>query len=195
MSKISGALKSISMAAQGCRMEESYFLFVKGFKLSIQMGVRREELVTLKWNSIIDTGNGIQLIKLDNLKVNRIFAEKLKEKSIRYVPITHGLKSLLIELGYNEKIGSDNYILERPSELDIKYVMDSLSRGFAHFIKFATNRNLQFNDLRNTYITMISKALGDKAKLYTGHTNDNTIKYHYLNQAFLQGNLGDFDVL
>ena len=45
-----------------------------------------------------------------------------------------------------------------------------------------------------TYITHLTVALGSNAKLFTGHTNDAVLKSHYLNGAFLAGNLSDFSV-
>jgi len=72
--------------------------------------------------------------------------------------------------------------------------MDSISRGFAHYIKQVTDRPIQFKDLRKTYITHLAQILGDKCKLFTGHTNDETIKDNYISSAFLAGNLSDFSI-
>lgn len=35
---------------------------------------------------------------------------------------------------------------------------------------------------------------GPNAKLFTGHTNDQVLKDHYLSSAYIAGNLGDFSV-
>jgi hypothetical protein len=97
-------------------------------------------------------------------------------------------------LGYDRMKETVAFIIDRPDGSDINYMMDLLSRSFAHFIKLATDRKLEFKDLRKTYITHLTMALGTNAKLFTGHTNDAVLKSHYLNGAFLAGNLNDFSV-
>jgi hypothetical protein len=113
---------------------------------------------------------------------------------LKNVPITKSLMNLLLELGYDRMKETVAFIIDRPDGSDINYMMDLLSRSFAHFIKLATDRKLEFKDLRKTYITHLTMALGTNAKLFTGHTNDAVLKSHYLNGAFLAGNLNDFSV-
>jgi hypothetical protein len=101
---------------------------------------------------------------------------------------------LLLELGYETKKEKIDFIIDRPDGTDLRYMMGLLSKSFSHFIKLATDRKLEFKDLRKTYITHLTVALGSNAKLFTGHTNDAVLKSHYLNGAFLAGNLSDFSV-
>jgi hypothetical protein len=73
--------------------------------------------------------------------------------------------------------------------------MDLLSRCFAHYIKLATDRPLEFGVLRKTFITRLTMAAGPNAKLFTGSSSDVVLKNHYLFTAFMAANLDDFTVL
>lgn len=165
------------------------------FRLALQTGTRAEELVELKWSDMVELEDGIRVFKIQNLKVNRIQTGKDEGANVRYIPITQGLKDLLIELGMKDKEGTTQYVLEREPNHSTKYVMQLISRAFGHFITNATSRKIEFKDLRKTYITKLTMALGSEAKMYTGHSNDEVIKQHYLSNAYLAGNLKDFNVL
>ena len=163
------------------------------FRLGLQTGTRAEELVVLKWRDLVVLEDGVEIFKISNRKVNRIKSGTDTGKYVRNVPITDGLRALLMELGINEKRGSDEYVIPRNGQ-STKYMMQIISRGFAHFIKLATARKVQFKDLRKTYITMMTKALGTSAKMFTGHANDEIIQNHYLSSAYLAGSLSGFKV-
>lgn len=173
-----------------------YKIWLKtAFRLAIETGLRREELVTLSWADIVPLEDDKLVFRINNLKVNRIADSQDNGEYIKNVPITKSLMLLLLELGYESKRTTNDFIINRPDRSDLKYMMDSLSRSFAHFIKQVTNKKLEFKDLRKTYITHLTLALGADAKLFTGHTNDEVLKGHYLNGAFIAGNLNDFSVL
>jgi integrase len=167
---------------------------VPAFRLGLETGCRREELVTMKWNNLVELEKGKFIIVLDNLKVNRILLGKDEGEKTKSIPVTHGLMQLLIELGFGEKIGSDDYILSRPAELTDSYVMRNISRAFSHFIKLTTDKPLNFKNLRKTYITMLVMKLGDKAKIFTGHSDDEVLANHYISSAWVAGGLTDFKV-
>jgi integrase len=164
-----------------------------GFRLALETGVRREELVTMRWSDIIEVSPGISVIKLNNLKVNRI-EHGTDAGKFKYIPLTKSLIALLNELGYADKKGSNSFILERPEGTNIRYMSNSLSRGFAHYIKQVSDRLLEFKSFRKTYITFITLALGDKAKIFSGHSDSNVLRNHYLNSAFLVGNMSTFSI-
>jgi len=113
---------------------------------------------------------------------------------LKHVAVTKSLKKLLFQLGWNEKAGSDEYIIGRMGDESVKFMMMSITRGFNHYIKFVTNRELKFKNLRKTYISHLTRALGEKAKMFTGHANDEVLKDHYLSSAYLAGGLSDFSV-
>lgn len=164
------------------------------YRLALETGLRREELVILKFSDLIALDNQKLVFRIDNLKVNRIRTGNSRGNYIKYVPVTQSLMLLLKELGYERKKDSDEYIIERPDGMDTKYMMDLLSRSFSHFITLVTDRKIEFKDLRKTYITHLTSTLGSNAKLFTGHASDQVLKNHYLSSAFLAGNLTDFSV-
>jgi integrase len=164
-----------------------------GFRTALESGLRREELVTMRWSDIVEVSAGISVIKLNNLKVNRI-ANGSDTGRFKYVPLTKSLIKLLEELGYSEKRGTDSFILERPEGTNTRYISDTLSRGFAHYIKQVTDRKLEFKCLRKTYITHLTLALGEKSKIFSGHSDDVVLRNHYLSSAFLVGNMSTFSI-
>jgi integrase len=165
------------------------------YRLALQTGTRAEELATLRWSDIIELENGVRVFRIQNLKVNRIQTGQDTGNNIRYIPITKGLNDLLVEIGLEEMSGKEEYIIPRENSYSTKYVMQLLSKGFSHYIKKASIRKIEFKDLRKTYITKLTMALGGDAKMYTGHASNEVIKNHYLSNAYLAGNLKDFDVL
>jgi|SRR4051812_32330058 hypothetical protein len=115
--------------------------------------------------------------------------EREIDKYVKYVPITASLKKLLLKCGYLNNKGSDKFIIPFPQKFKISYVQDIISRAFTHYIRLITDRKIEFKDLRKTYITSITMALGDKAKLFTGHSDDAVIQKHYLADSVLMGGL------
>ena len=164
------------------------------FRLGLETGVRAEELVSLKWSDLIEIEKGVFVFRISNLKVNRIKEGKDTGSYVRHIPLTKGLNNLLLEMGLEHKKNSDDFILDRENKVSEKYMMSSISRGFTHFIKLATKKQIQFKDLRKTYITMLTMKVGDKAKLFSGHSNDEVLKNHYLSSAHLAGNLNNFEI-
>lgn len=164
------------------------------FKLAIETGLRREELLTLRWSDIVFLDRNKLVFRISNLKVNRIRTGENDGEYIKNIPITRSLMKFLQELGYSKKKNTHGYIIDRPEETDLKYMMDLLSRSFAHFIKLVTNRKIEFKDLRKTYITHLTIALGHNAKLFTGHSNDAILKESYLSNAFMAGHLSQFEI-
>ena len=164
------------------------------FRLGLETGGRAEEIISLKWSDLMEIEKGVPVFGISNLKVNRIKYGTDSGKYIRYIPVTKSLKKLLDDLGFEEKKGSDSYLLDREEGITDDYMMKTMSRGFTFFIKKVTDRKVQFKDLRKTYITRLTLQVGDKAKLFTGHSNDAVLKNHYLSSAHLAGGLNDFEV-
>ena len=78
--------------------------------------------------------------------------------------------------------------------MKLQYFMDSLSRGFSHYFKLISDRGLHFKDLRKTYITLLTEQLGTSAKIFTGHTNDEVLKGHYIASEYTAVKLNDLDL-
>jgi integrase len=164
------------------------------FKLALETGLRREELFSIKWSDIIELQKGVLILRVMNFKVNRILTGEGNGNSLKHIPVTKSLMQVLTDLNYAEKKETDGYIIERPEGLGMLHLKNILSRSFAHYIKLATDRKIEFKDLRKTYITHLTVALGPNAKIFTGHTNDQVLKNHYLSSAFLAGNIADFKI-
>jgi len=166
------------------------------FKIALETGLRREEIVNLAWNNIREInyqGNSCLILDVNNLKNNRRMFGEDKGEYVKPVPVTKGLRGLLISLGYEQKKGTERFIIEHEST-ETKYLLDEISRGFAHFIKIVTDRKIEFKDLRKTYITQLSLRLGKNTKIFTGHGDDQVLRDSYIAEEFISANLNGFSV-
>ncbi len=162
------------------------------YRLALETGLRREELIRLKWSDVIPLDENKLVFRINNLKVNRIMTGESDGQYIKSIPVTKSLMVLLMELGYTEKKNTNVCIIDWPESMKINHIMNILTKSFSHYIKFATDRKLEFKDLRKTYITHLTMALGSNARLFTGHSNDAILKESYLSSAYMAGNLSEF---
>ena len=167
------------------KIENRYKPFLKdGFKLFLLTGGRREEVVNLKWCDIYSTTQGVKLFIIDNLKVNRIKKDAKERK--KYIGINADLEDFLIELGMNEKIGKDEYILFPNRDIATKTIMDDLSKGFSHYKKGAgIRKNISLSNLRKTYLTWHHQVLGDDTGLVSSHSTTQVLEKYYLDPKVL----------
>lgn len=171
-----------------------------GFRLALETGRRREEVVTLKFNQIATEKDGTPLyIKIEDFKVNRIQKHNDEEsKSYIYVPVTIALFDLLKKLGYEENKNQDKYILAPDIVKNRENKMaNTLSNGFTHYYKqLNTDRELTFKCLRKTYLTSLSIYLrqGVNVKEVSGHADNAVIDKHYLDKKELAKSLRGFKV-
>ncbi len=153
-----------------------------GIRLALETGRRREELINLKWNKIIES-EGDKFIKVEDFKVNHIQRRNTEdEKKFIYIPVTESLLRLLKELGYEKYENTDNYILAPEIKIKRKrFMSDNLSRGFSHFYdQLGTGRKLTLKCLRKTYITYLKIYMGDgNIKSITGHSDNRVIDDSY----------------
>ncbi|MEI8226506.1 MAG: tyrosine-type recombinase/integrase [Bacteroidota bacterium] len=168
-----------------------------GIRLGLETGRRREEITNLRWDDIHES-NGIQYIKVEDYKVNRIQHRITEsEKKYIYIPITESLERLLEDLGQERYSGTDNYILALEIKISRKRVMsDILSRGFSHYYKqLGTGRNLTFKCLRKTYITNLEIFMGrGNTKAITGHSDDQVIERNYLDKKEMAKAANSFQI-
>jgi integrase len=165
-----------------------YRPFMKdAFRLALETGVRREELITLCWADIDEDEN---VINTDNKKVNR--QQEVEDKYVKFIPLTKSLMDLLIELGYESKKGSHDTIINWQKDISPEALMSLLSRSFGHYIKLVTNRRITLKSLRKTYITYLAMVLGEKVNLFTGHSTTEVLKTHYIRSAQIAGSLSEF---
>ena len=97
-------------------------------------------------------------------------------------------------MGLENNTGSNEFIFQRGESASVNNMMNNLSIAFGHYIKQVTSKKIEFKDLRKTYITKLVLVLGDKAKMFTGQTNNEIIKDHYLSEAYLAGSLNNFEI-
>ena len=167
-----------------------------GIKLGLETGRRREEIISMKWNDIVVDKNDTPLyIKVEDIKVNRI-QHKQQNKKVIYVPVTESLQQLLVELNYNKKKNSDEYILA-PEIINnrVKNISDGLSRGFTHYFdKLETGKKLTYKSLRKSYITNLKLHMGDPESI-TGHSRGSSVvENFYLDKAQIAIAMRDFKV-
>ena len=155
-----------------------------GFKLFLLTGGRREEVVDLKWSDIYSTPQGVKLFIIDNLKVNRIKKDNKDRK--KYIAINIDLEEFLIELGMNEKIGKNEYILLPERDRSSKTLMNDLSKGFTHFkIGAGITKDISLSNLRKTYLTWHHQILGDDTGLVSSHSTTQVLEKYYLDPKVL----------
>lgn len=155
-----------------------------GFKLFLLTGGRREEVVDLKWSDIFSTPQGVKLFIIDNLKVKRM--KKNNKECKKYIGINADLEDFLIELGMNEKIGRDEYILYPNRTSTTKTIMTDLSRGFSHYKKGAgIKKDISLSNLRKTYLTWHHQVLGDDTGLVSSHSTTHVLEKYYLDPKVL----------
>jgi len=155
-----------------------------GFKLFLLTGGRREEVVDLKWSDIYSTPQGVKLFIIDNLKVNRM--KKNNKECKKYIGINIDLEDFLIELGMNEKIGTDEYILYPNRTITTKTIMNDLSKGFSHYKEGAgIKKDISLSNLRKTYLTWHHQVLGDDTGLVSSHSTTQVLEKYYLDPKVL----------
>lgn len=164
------------------------------YRLALETGLRREELLTLKWSDIVPVDGVTLVCRIPNLKVNRIMKGRTSLEQMKYIPVTKSLLTLLKVLGYDEYKESDHRIIDRPDQ-SLEQAKGLLSRAFSHFNTFTDNRPMKFAVLRKTYITKLTIAAGPNAKLFTGSSSDEVLKNHYISSAVVAASLDDFEVL
>jgi integrase len=157
-----------------------------GFKLFLLTGGRREEVVDLKWSDILITGEGIKFFFIPNKKVNRIRKTEQVQKYNKHIPINQDLFDLLLQLGYNEKKHTTDYILEPTRKVKTKTIMNDLSKSFTHYLKESgINKDVSLKNLRKTYITWVNKAMGKNTGILTSHSGGKVLKDYYIDSSIL----------
>lgn len=98
-----------------------------GFKIFLLTGGRRKNVVELRWSDIFISIEGIIFFKIGNKKVNRV--RKTKEYN-KYILINDGLFELMLQLGYETKKNTSDYILFPKRTVKGKTIMDVYQNHF-----------------------------------------------------------------
>lgn len=156
---------------------------VHAFKLFLLVGGRREEILSLRWNDIIEGNNGNLFFRFKNLKVERITNKEVNKK---YVPINDDLMDLLIEMGYNQLNGMDIKLIDSENKYTINTLMEKVSRSFSHFRKAAgIKTQFTLKHLRKTYFTWVFHTMGSDTRFISDHTSMKVLENHYINPLLL----------
>lgn len=167
------------------------------FLIALETGLRREEFITLKFSDINVDDDGVPVfIKVENFKVNRILGyDDQDEKEIKVIPVTTNMQTILQELQYSEKKGSDEYLIASGEESNRATLMDFVSKAFTHFWKLTgIEKQAQLKHLRKTYLTALVAHFGDKANIISNHANMDVLKKHYVNDEVLMQGAKGFSV-
>ncbi len=177
------------------KKQNAYFPWLKtAFKLALQTGLRNDEIIRLRWSDLSSIDMDKKAFEINDFKVNRKQFGTEIGRNKKIVPLTAGLMDLLNELDFEKNMGKEIPILDTNNYGNIQTIEKAISRGFGHYIKLVTDKPLQFKNLRKTYISHLVMQLGDKAKLFTGHSDDEVLMNHYISKAWTAGGLSDFRV-
>jgi integrase len=152
--------------------------------MSVEASGRREEILSLKFSDIIEYKDGTKNIRTEDFKVNRIQnRNESGKKKFNFIPVTASLLVLLNELDYERNKDTDNFILAPEITKNRTRIMaDILTKGFSHYYdQLNTGEHLTFKSLRKTYVTNLEIFMGN-AKAITGHSSDEVLRGHYLDQ-------------
>lgn len=154
---------------------------IDAFKLALYTGLRREELVSLKWSDIYQEEHTQgYLITTENLKVERITGQSYKPK---FIPIYGQLEELLINLGWRENENSNKHILVPKRNIRAQTIMDALTKAFSHYYSkaYPDSPVKQFKSLRKTYLSYLEKYVGKEAIHLSSHGDNAVLEKHYVN--------------
>lgn len=154
-----------------------------GFRLFLLTGARREEVVDLKWDDIFYSGE-TYFFMIRNMKVDR--NQNIKGDFYKYIPINSDLFELLVELGFEEKKTSNEYIL-CPNRIESTLtMMNTLSKSFTFYKeKAGIKKDISLKHLRKTYISWVNQVMGTETGKLTSHSTTKVLKEHYLDPTIL----------
>lgn len=153
------------------------------FRLFLLTGLRREEVVDLKWSDIYFSGE-TYFFMIQNKKVEK--NKNVKGEFYKYIPINADLLDLLNELGF-EKHKKSNKFLICPERTDSSStIMNNISKGFTFYKnKAGITKDISLKHLRKTYISWVNHAMGNNTGILTSHATDAILNQHYLDPTIL----------
>jgi integrase len=166
------------------------------YRLALYTGRRTEELVSFKWSNIkCNDKNEPLYIESIDLKADRQsnFNQSKATKMV-FIPVIPQLKSLIYEMGFNEKRGSNEYLIA-PNEIQSRQtIMFQLSKSFTFYYRqLNSGKNISLKHLRKTYLTHLQIMTG-KAISISGHSNENILYDHYIDGAEIAKSLASSNI-
>jgi integrase len=168
----------------------------EAFLLALLTGRRREAIVQMKFNGIIENAQGEPVtIKVEDFKVNRSRSlTKKEEVKYIFIPIIAPLKKLLLELGYEENKGKDLFILAPNEKMSRDSMKDLISKAFTHYFnQLGTGKKVELYDLRKTYISHLFASYGEEARKITKHAGRDVMIDHYVDEQVVAEVAKDFE--
>jgi integrase len=168
----------------------------EAFLLALLTGRRREAIVQMKFNGIIENVQGEPVtIKVEDFKVNRSRSlTKKEEVKYIFIPIIAPLKKLLLELGYEENKGKDLFILAPNEKMSRDSMKDLISKAFTHYFnQLGTGKKVELYDLRKTYISHLFASYGEEARKITRHAGRDVMIDHYVDEQVVAEVAKDFE--
>lgn len=155
------------------------------YMLAILTGLRRGELIELKWSDLISTKDNKQLVFIvRNIKVENQLKKAYKPKII---PVNSELLDFLETLNVHDKKGKDEYIIH-PERIYSKTSMkNDISKSFLYYFRavFPNKESKPFKALRRTYITYAYDVLGKDVSHFTSHSGEKVLNEHYIDSLLL----------
>lgn len=165
-------------------MYRSYL--VDGFKMGLLTGLRREEIVILRWSDIYISVKGILFFMVSNIKVEKAMSNVTDEKYYKYIPINKDLFEFLNEKGYKSKKTTSDYILFPDRKVKRITIMNDLSKGFSSYRDMAKiKKEVSFGDLRKTYLSWVNAVVHKETGILSSHSTHEVIKTFYLEPKIL----------
>lgn len=160
---------------------------VHAFKISLETGRRRPEVVSMKWSDIYSENSIPIYIKVADSKVNNIMKLERGEMKYVYVPVTSTLHELIKD-GYQKYLETkqDGYIIAPEiTEKREEKMCDAMSRGFSNYYKLINpneKEQLSFGCLRKTYLTQLEIHSKGQTAIVSGHGSGGktVLSRHYI---------------
>ena len=122
------------------------------------------------------------------MKVNRANKTKVvkTESKKKLIAVNGDLMDLLIELGYEKKKNSVDYIIYPDRNCTIKTLMDRISKSFTHYKQEACiESDVSLKNLRKTYITWLRVIMDKQTGLLSSHSSEEILERHYIDPKIL----------
>ena len=159
----------------------------KGLYISLELGGRLNDIIYFKFTDIVEEDGKPVYLSIEDHKVNKLKkTTNQKQKKRKILPISLEFQEALKEYGYDNKKGTDEYVLvpeiieDLEREKEIKRI---LSGGFKHYYTLLnTGKNLTFKSLRKLDATQKDILTDGHAENLTGHDSANIVKRHYVDK-------------
>ncbi len=93
---------------------------------------------------------------------------------------------MLIELGMDEKIHSNEKIIDPKEKYALSSLMDLITDAFTHYrIGACVKKSFTLKDLRKTYLTWTYHAMGENTGKISSHAGTKILKDYYIDPQVL----------